>query len=144
MRIAAVVFLFGSLCLAACDDTNNDVIVAPGSRTGTFILQTVNGHELPAIAVDSISPPLAVEVTSGAIAIGPNDTFVDLARFRFTLGDIVSTRTVACGGTFTVVADTLTFAEFGSTPDCGRIFTGILRDNSLAASLRGLPAIYAR
>lgn len=147
MRIAALTLLLGSLGLAACNDsndTNNDVIVAPGIRAGTFILQTVDGHELPAIVLDSISPTLLVEATSGAIAIGSNNDFVDVIRFRLTLGDVVSTRTITCDGTFTVSGDTLRLAESGSGDGCGRSFTGVLRGNSLASSVRGLPAIYGR
>lgn len=143
MRIAALTLLLGSLCLAACDETNNEIVV-PGTRTGNFILQSVNGRALPAIILDTISQPLVVEVISGAIAIGSNHTFVDITGFRLTLGDIVSTRPVACSGTFTVARDTLTFVESGAAADCGHTFTGVLSGNSLTTSIRGTPVVYVR
>ena len=49
------------LCLAACDDSN-DVVLIPLARTGTFVLQTVNGQVLPVTIADSISPPLRIDV----------------------------------------------------------------------------------
>lgn len=143
MRIAALTLLLGSLGLAACNDTNN-VIAAPGSRTGKFVLQTVNGHDLPAIIADSITAPLVAEVTSGAIAIGSNNAFIDITGFRLTLGGTVDTREVACTGTFTVRRDTLKFVETGSMPDCGHTFSGVLSGNSLAVTLRGVPVVYVR
>ena len=54
--------LIGTLCLAACDDSS-DIILIPLTRTGTFVLQTVNNQALPATVVDSVSPPLRIDVT---------------------------------------------------------------------------------
>ena len=143
MRIAAITLLLGTLCLGACDNTN-DVIVVPLGRTGTFVLQTVNGHTLPATVVDSVSPPLRIDVQSGAITISDNFTFVDVASFRQTLGGIVSTRTVTCTGTYTVAGNNFTFMEATLAPDCGRTFTGVLNGTTLTASILGVPAVYFR
>jgi hypothetical protein len=143
MRIAAISLLLATLCLGACDDTN-DVIIVPIARTGTFILQTVNGQALPAVAVDSVSPPLRIEVLSGAITINANNTFADNATFRQTLGGTVTTRSVICAGTYTIVSNTLTFTESGPSPDCGRTFSGVLTGTTLTASILGATAVYIR
>jgi hypothetical protein len=143
MRIAVLALVLGSLCLVACDD-NNDEVVAPGSRTGKFVLQTLNGHDLPVIVADTITAPLVAEVTSGAIALGPNNGFIDVTGFRLSLGRIVETREVACTGTFTVSRDSLRFVESGSMPDCGHTFSGVLIGNTLTVRLRGVPVVYVR
>ena len=69
------------------------MIIVPLARTGTFVLQTVNGQALPVDIVDSVSPPLRIDVVSGAITISDNFTFVNVAGLRQTLGGIISTRT---------------------------------------------------
>jgi hypothetical protein len=151
MRIAAFTLLLGSLCLAACDDSHNDVTVVPGTRTGSFILQTVNGRELPTLVLDTLGPPLVVQVTSGVMEIGTDNTFTEVVGFRVALGDVAPTlsetntvtRTLICSGTFTVAGDTLTFVELG-TSNCGRTFTGVVGDRRLVTSLRGHPAVYSR
>jgi hypothetical protein len=143
MRIAALGLLIGSLCLAACDDTN-DVILVPLGRTGTFTLQTVNGQALPVTIADSVSPPLRIDVLSGAITIADNFTFTDVTTFRQTLAGTVSTRSIARTGTYTVAGNQFTFVEDAAT-DCGRSFTGIMTGTTLRASLvGGATAVYIR
>lgn len=143
MRIAAVTLLLGSLALAACDDSN-DVIIAPGARSGTFILQTVDGHGLPAVILDSLNSSILVEALSGSITLSTDNTFADITDLRLTLGTVISRRTVTCVGNFTFSADTLTFVESGPTSDCAHTFTGTLTVGTLTTSLRGRPAIYIR
>jgi hypothetical protein len=143
MRIAAVTLLLASLALAACNDSN-DVIIAPGTRSGTFILQTVDGHGLPAVVLDSLNSSIIVEALSGSITLSTNSTFADVTDLRLTLGTVISRRTVTCAGSFTFSADTLTFVESGPTPECARTFTGILTLGTLTTSLRGQSAVYTR
>lgn len=143
MRIAALTVLIGTLCLAACDDSN-DVVLIPLARTGTFVLQTVNGQVLPVTIADSISPPLRIDVLSGAISITTTNAFTDVTTFRQTLGGTVTTQTVSCTGTFTVVGNDFTFVEAIATPNCGRTFTGRLSGTTLTASVLGVPAVFIR
>ena len=66
MRIAALTALIGTLCVAACDDSNNVVSIA---NINTFVLQTVNGRALPVTIADSIAPPRRIDVLSGSITL---------------------------------------------------------------------------
>jgi hypothetical protein len=143
MRIAAAALLLGSLCLAACDNSN-DVIIVPVARTGTFVLQTINGHSLPATAFDSISPPLRIDVLSGAITITTTNAFTDVVAFQQTLGGVLTTRTVSCSGTYTFAGNIFTFVETTVAPDCGRTFTGVLTGTTLSAPLFGTTAVYIK
>jgi hypothetical protein len=143
MRIPALTALIGILCLAGCDDSS-DIILIPLSRTGTFVLQTVNNHGLPATVVDSINPAVRIDVTSGAITITATNAFTDVFAFRQTRGGIISTRTVSCTGTYTVDGNDFTFVEAVVAPDCGRTFTGRLSGNVLSSSVLGIPAVFIR
>lgn len=144
MRIAVLGLLLGSLCLASCDDTN-DIILVPLTRTGTFVLQTVNGQILPVTIADSVSPPLRIDIISGSITISDNNTFTDVTAFRQTMGGVVSTRTVSCTGTFTVAGNQFNFAETVIAPDCGRQFVGFLSGTTLRTTVvGGETAVYIR
>ena len=143
MRIAAIALLAGSLCVAACDDSSNLNFVTPLNALGTFTLVTVNGNALPAVIVDSVSPPLTIRALSGQIVINANNTFTDLAGLEQTLGGIVTTSSRSCTGTWTSTGNTFTFVE-ASTTNCGRTFTGILNVRTLTASILGVPAVFIR
>ena len=140
MRISAIALVLGTLAFAACDD-NNGVTVVPNVLTGTFLLQTVDSHALPAAVVDSANPPLRIDVLSGTITINPNNTFVDVVAIRQTLRGVISTRTVTCTGTYTVVGTVFEFVETAPTPDCSRTFTGVVLGTTLNASVLGFPAV---
>ena len=146
MRIAALTALVGTLCVAACDDSNN--VVIPVSNVNTFILQTVNGRALPVTIADSIAPPRRIDVLSGSITLGtPTNVangFTDVTMFRQTLDTVVTTPTVTCTGTFSRVGNAFTFVESVSSPNCGRTFTGNLSGDSLSASILGIPAVFTR
>ena len=77
MRITAIALLLGTLGLAACDDSNDPIIV-PNVLTGTFTLQTVNGAPLAAAVIDSANPALRIDALSGTITINANGTFTDV------------------------------------------------------------------
>lgn len=141
MRITALTVLLGTLCLAACDDTNNVVSIA--SRTDAFILQTVNGQALPVTIIDSISPPLRIDVLSGAISLTTTNGFTDVTTFRQTLDNVVTTPTVSCTGTVTRVGNVFTFVE-AVAANCSRTFTGTLTGTTMSASVLGFPAVYTR
>ena len=141
MRVAAIALLVGSLCVAACDDSG-DLNLVP-SAFGTFVLVTVDGNALPAVIVDSVSPPLTIRALSGNIVLNANNTFSDLARLEQTAGGIITTSTRSCTGTWSSIGNTLTFVE-ASTTNCGRTFTAILNGNTLAASILGVPATFLR
>ena len=143
MRIAALTLLLGTLCLAACDDSS-DIILVPISRTGTFILRTANNQILPATIIDSVSPPLRIDVLSGSFSINSDNTFSERAALRQSLGGIVTSRTLACAGTYVVTGNTFTFAEAGPTPDCGHTFSGVLVGTTLRTFILGSPAVYIR
>jgi hypothetical protein len=143
MRIAAMALLVGSLCVAACDDSDNLNFVVPANAIGTFTLVTVNGNALPAIIVDSVSPPLTIRALSGQIVINANNTFSDLTGLEQTLGGIVTTSTRSCTGTWSSSGNTITFVE-ASVTNCGRTFTGTLNGGTLTASILGVPAVFVR
>lgn len=143
MRIAALTALIGTLCLAACDNSS-DIILIPLSRTGTFVLQTVNNNGLPATVVDSVSPPIRIDVTSGAITLTATNAFTDVFAFRQVIGGVISTRTVSCTGTYTVAGNDFTFTEAVVAPSCGRTFTGRLNGDVLSSSVLGVPAVFVR
>jgi len=142
MRIAAMALLVGSLFVAACDDSN-DLNFVPGNVFGTFTLVTVNGNPLPAIVVDSVSPPLTIRALSGQIVLNANNTFSEVAGLEQTVGSIITTSTRSCNGTWSSTGNTLTFVE-AATTNCGRTFTGILNAGTLTASILGVPAVFVR
>jgi hypothetical protein len=143
MRIAAMALLVGSLCVAGCNDSDNLNFVLPVDGLGTFTLVTVNGNPLPAIVVDSVSPPLTIRALSGQIVISADNTFTDLVSLEQTLGGVITTSSRACSGTWSSTGNTLTFVEAGTT-NCGRTFTGVLNNRTLAASILGVPATFVR
>jgi hypothetical protein len=142
MRLTAIALLLGTIGFAACNDSNDPTIV-PNVLTGTFALQTVNDVALPAVVVDSANPPLRLDAVSGAITINSNNTFSDVTTIRQTLGGVVSTRTVTCTGTYTVVGTVFEFVEVTPAPNCGRTFSGIVLGTTLNASVLGVPAVFA-
>lgn len=142
MRIAAMALLVGSLCVAACDDSNNLNFVSP-LTTGTFTLVSVNGNALPAIVVDTVSPPITITALSGQIVINANNTFSSVVLLEQNLGGTITTSTRSCTGTLTTNGNTITFVEV-ATANCGRTFTGVLSGNALAASILGVTASFIR
>ena len=143
MRIAAIALLAGSLCVAACDDSNNLNFVTPLNALGTFTLVTVNGNALPAVVADTVSPPLTITALSGSIVINANNTFSDVVALEQNVGGIITNSTRSCTGTWTSTGNTLTFVE-AATSGCGRTFTGILNGRTLTASVLGVPAVFIR
>lgn len=142
MRIAPIALLVASAFVAACDDSNINLII-PSRTSGTFILVSANGQSLPAVIVDSVNPPLRIAVLSGSITLNTDNTFGDVAVFSRTEGSVVTRNTVACSGTFVVNGNVLTFQEFVSD-GCGDRFTGVLSGNTLTTTIRAVPAVYVR
>jgi hypothetical protein len=140
MRIAPLALLVGAVCLAGCNDDNNNLIVVP-SVNGTFTLQTANGSPLPAVVVDSVSPPLRIEVLAGHITLRTNGTFEDEVDFQQSLGGLVTSTQVVCPGTFTVSGNTISFTETG-TGICVSSFTGTTSGNTLTTSIRGVALVF--
>ena len=140
MRIVPLALLVGAVCLAGCSDDDNNFIVVP-SVTGTFTLQTANGRPLPAIVVDSVSPPLRIEVLAGHITLRADGTFEDEVDFRQSLGGVVTNTQVVCPGTFTVSGNTISFTETG-TGLCVDRFTGTASGNTLTTSIRGVALVF--
>ena len=145
MRAKAIAFVLGAMTLAACDDGDlTNVVIAGVDRT--FILQSANGMSLPALLVDSISPPLRIDVLSGSITLRPDGTFEDVTDFRRTVGTIATNVHVVCPGTYLVSGTTIAFAETG-TEGCRDRFDGILSGNAgntLSASIRGVRLVFVR
>ncbi len=146
MRTSTIALVLVAVGLAACNDNNDRNVVTVGSNvlTGRFDLQTVNGSVLPAVVVDSVSPQLTIDALAGAISVDGNGAFTDVTTFQQTLSEVVSTRTVTCTGTYTVVGRVVTFVEANPAPDCGRTFTGVFAGAVLGASVLGVPAVFAR
>jgi hypothetical protein len=144
MRIAFIGLLLGSLCLAACDDTT-DAVVVHVPRPGPFVLRTLNNQALPAVIFDSvaITPRFRLEVISGGFSINGNGTFSNFTQLRDTRGLIIVFRTVVCSGTFTLTGRTFTFVQVGGPVECDRIFTGVVAGDVLSTTLRGFPAVYS-
>lgn len=142
MRITGLILLFGTLAVAACGDNDNNFV--PIQPLGTFTLQSVNGQTLPATIVDSVSPPLRVDVLSGSITFNADGTFSEFASLQSTIGGIVSQRSVTCTGTFSFAGTTLNFVGVVVTQDCGGTFVGTLNNGTLTASILGRPAVFVR
>jgi hypothetical protein len=143
MRSAIFGLLLGSLCLAACEDTTNGVVVHLPEPT-PFALRLVNGRALPAIIIDSINPQFRLEVVSGAFAINTNGTFSLVTRFRETRGFFIVVRVATCSGSFTNAGNTFTFVEVDGSFECDGAFTGVATGGVLSTTLRGFPAVYTR
>ena len=143
MRSTVFGLLLGSLCLAACSDTTNGVVVHLPEAT-PFALRTVNGQALPARIVDSLNPQLRREVVSGAFSINANRTFSRITRFRETRGLVVVVRVVACSGSFSGGGSNFTFVDAGGSLECDRVFSGVVAGDVLSTTLRGFSAIYSR
>ncbi len=142
MRMTPIVLVLAALGLAACNDTNNNGVVSPNVLAGSFVLQSVSGNSLPAVVVDSANPALRLDALSGVISINGGGQFVDATTFRQTSNGVISTRTVTCPGTYTVVGTVFSFVETTPAPDCGRTFTGVITGTTLTASVLGIPAIF--
>jgi hypothetical protein len=143
MRIAVFGLLLGSLCLAACDDSTDAVVVHVPQPT-PFVLRTVNGFGLPFIIVDSIGGQFRLEVTSGSFLINTNRTFSSIIRFRETRGFIIAFRSVVCSGTFTNDGNAFTFIGIGGSSECAASFTGTSSIDVLSTTIRGFPATFTR
>jgi len=148
MRIAAMALLVGSLCVAACGDSDNLNFVTPLGTPGTYILVLVNGQPLPAVLTTTVSPPATTTALSGQIVINADNTFSSVVALQNNVGGIISTSTRACTGTWSSTGSrsgvTITFIE-ATTANCGLTFTGILGGaNTLVASILGVPATFRR
>jgi hypothetical protein len=143
MRIAAIALLVGSLGVAACGDSDNLNFVTPLSQLGTFALVSVNGNALPAIVVDTVSPPVTITALSGQIVINANRTFTSAVTLQQNFAGTITTTTRSCTGTWTSNVTTVTFVE-ESTTNCGRTFTGTFVGTTLTASVLGVSAVFAR
>lgn len=148
MRILALAAVVGVLGIAACNNDENNV-VNPNQITGTFILQSVNGRSVPAIFVDSAFPGFQLEVTSGALLLSGDRTFITVTGIRTTVlgGDfagIDTTRRVLCTGTFTGTLSSLSLVETPNPPACGRTFSATVTGSTVTTSLFGRPAVYGR
>ncbi|HEY7189422.1 MAG TPA: hypothetical protein VH559_03210 [Gemmatimonadaceae bacterium] len=148
MRIAAMAALVGSLCVAACNDSDNLNFVTPLGTPGTYTLVLVNGQALPAILTTTVSPPVTTTALSGQIVINADNTFSSVVALQNNVGGIISTSTRACSGTWTSTGSrtgvTITFIETATT-NCGLTFTGVLGSvNTLTTSILGVPATFRR
>lgn len=143
MRMAPLAALvLGAVCLTGCDDDFDNLVILP-STTGTFTLTSANGAALPATIVDSVTPPLRVEVLSGHLILRADGTFEDAVEFRNTIGGVESIDTVVCRGTYFVSSTTITFNE-DDVGDCGESFIGLLNGNTISATLRGVAYVFIR
>ena len=143
MRIAAMALLVGSLCVAACNDSDNLNLVTPLNQLGTFTLVSVNGNALPAIVVSTPSPPLTITALSGQIVINANNTFSSAVALQQNVSGTITTSTRSCTGTWSSNGTTITFVE-AAVPNCGSTFTGTLAGTTLTASVLGVSAVFAR
>jgi hypothetical protein len=144
MRIAAIALLVGSLGVAACGDSDNLNFVTPLSQLGTFTLVSVNGNALPAIVVDSVSPPLIISALSGQIVINANRTFSSTVALQQSLAGVITNSTRSCTGTWSSPGiNTITFVE-AATTNCGRTFTGTFVGTTLTASVLGVSAVFTQ
>lgn len=145
MRIVALAAVAIGVFLAACEgDENENNIVVPGVPSGFFILQTLGGRSLPATVTDTTLQPIRVDVASGSLRLNGDRTFATVTELRATFAGLDTTRIVACTGTFTRVADTLTLVEIAVRPDCGRTYTATVSRTTLTTTLFNEEAVYSR
>jgi hypothetical protein len=144
MRIAVIGLLLGSLCLAACDDSTDAIVVHLPEPT-PLILRTVNGFGLPFIIVDSTGAQFRLELVSGSFLINTNRTFTTILRFRETRAFVIAFRSAVCTGTYTNSGNAFTFVSIGGSSDCARSFNGTaVSFDELSTTIRGFPATFTR
>jgi hypothetical protein len=143
MRITTTAVVLATLALAACS-MGSDLEFLPSTLDAPFILQSVNGAALPAVVVDSAIPSLRLDAVSGVITIKPNNIFTFVTTFRQTQGNLVSTQTVSCAGTYTAVGLVFQFVEAALPPNCGITFSGVVSGTALNTTVLGVPAVFSQ
>lgn len=115
-RISLVLGLIGTQALVACGGgdggTGPVTPVAPSTPTvaGTFVLQTVDGKTLPAVASEN-SGGKRQEVLSDSVMLNANLTWTESGEFRVTnlSTGAVTTETRTGNGTYTESSGTVRF-----------------------------------
>ena len=119
----AFLALLGILSLGACGgDASTGV---NGDASGTYILQLINGNQLPYTVATGATTTLTFQ--AGTLTIGTDNTFsetLDLDEFDSATGATTST-TSTCVGTYSQRGNGFTFSESSSTdPNCGFTYGG--------------------
>jgi hypothetical protein len=99
----------GVLFAAAAIACGGDSTTSPESIEGVYTLQTIDGDALPAVVYQDTEGQ--VEVTAGAITLGPGTKWSISLTARATLAAEVSTNTETLDGTWSRAGSTLTLTS---------------------------------
>ncbi len=133
--ILATAVLAGGLLTPACGDDPTE----PESIVGTYILQTLNGMNLPVAPTGGPQPPtppgggvLIFEFTAGSVRLNSDDTCSLSLTFRTTIdGTVTATGTDTDTCTYSVTGTTIRF-DFPSEAPISRTFpAGIISGNTI-------------
>ena len=105
-RGRALGVLFAAAVLA-CGDSGDST--SPESIEGVYTLQTIDGDALPAIVYQDTEG--MVEITAGAITLGPGTKWSISLTARATVAAVVTTNTEKLDGTWSRAGSTLTLTS---------------------------------
>jgi hypothetical protein len=127
--------------LVACGGDNSN---SPKTLAGSYTLNTVGGHALPAVVFTATNYTL--EVTAGTVALNGSGSFTDSYTLRENDAGTITTTTIPCNGSWTQTGSTITLTET-VTSDCGDTGTATWDgSNRLTINWDGLgvPAVHIR
>ena len=105
-RGRALGVLFAAAVLA-CGDSGDST--SPESIEGVYTLQTIDGDALPAVVYQDTEG--MVEITAGAITLGPGTKWSISLTARATVAAVVTTNTEKLDGTWSRAGSTLTLTS---------------------------------
>ena len=127
--------------LVACgDDGTGDDGTGLDDIVGTYVLQSIDGEELP-VVVSEIGAPDLLEITAGNVILSQDMTCSERLDRRATRpgrDPFVGTKTDVCSYTFSDGAITLTF------PADGTILTGSITGSTLTSTDDGSVFVYEK
>ena len=123
----------GALAVAgSCRDSTG-----PGSVTGTYILRTADGIQVPVVLYSDDTE--TDELVSGEVQLNPDGTFRDITAERITVNGEVQINAVEATGTYSLARDTVTFRMVNN----GQYRMRVARD-SLIQDWFGIELVYTR
>ena len=140
MRFSRGVLLAAMAATAnACDDDPTSPAEAD-DLAGTYAAISVDGGPLPAALEDADGD--RIELISGSLTLEDNGTFAAQSNLRITLGGVVTTRTDATDGTWTLNDDTVRFdPNVVNAPDIFMVWDG---NDRLSQTFQGHTVIFER
>ncbi len=129
------VVLAGGL-LPACGDDDS---TGPGSVSGTYTLQTIDGTSLPFVLFQIGNDK--IEITAGSVRLNSDNTYSISISLRLTRAGTVTTETDTGAGTYTASGSTIQFSDSG---DGEGPFTGSISGNTLTIIDEGVAFVFTK